>query len=201
MVNEVARHYDLLIDEGNDPVLDPPELAAYMDGWDGGVFVEALLLDGTQDVLEIGVGTGRLAVRTAPECRSFTGVDVSAKCIIRAGEHLEGLPQVSLVCADFMLWRTERRFDVVYSSLTFMHIADKQGAAEKIARLLRPGGRVVISLDRDASGVLDYGTRRLTVYPDAPAAMTACLRSAGLQVQAVRETAFAVILIAVKEEG
>ena len=52
MENVVARHYDLLIDEGNDPVLDPPALAAYMDGWDGGLFIDALCLDGTQDVLD-----------------------------------------------------------------------------------------------------------------------------------------------------
>lgn len=26
MIDEIREHYDLLIDEGNDPVLDPPEL-------------------------------------------------------------------------------------------------------------------------------------------------------------------------------
>lgn len=198
MVNEVIRHYDLLVDEGNDPVLDPPELAAYMDGWDGKAFIDALALDGTQDVLEIGVGTGRLAVRTALACRSFTGVDLSEKSIARAGEHLAGMPQVRLVCADFMLWQTAQRFDVVYSSLTFMHLQDKPATAEKVARLLKPGGRAVISLDRDLSGVIDHGTRRLKVYPDDPAEMAAHLRQAGLRVLPALETEFAVILIAVK---
>ena len=31
----VIRHYDALIDEGNDPVLDPAPLRRHMDGWDG----------------------------------------------------------------------------------------------------------------------------------------------------------------------
>ena len=200
-MNEVARHYDLLIDEGNDPVLDPPELAAYMDGWDGGLFIDALRLDGTQDVLEIGVGTGRLAVRTAPACASFTGIDLSEKSIARAAQHLSGRPQVTLVCADFMTWDTQARFDAVYSSLTFMHLADKRAAVRKAAALLRPGGRLVLSLDRNDSGVIDYGTRRLSVYPDDPALLAAYLREAGLTVQPMLETERAYILIAERGEG
>lgn len=201
MVNEVARHYDLLVDEGNDPVLDPPELAAYMDGWDGPAFLRALRLNGTQDVLEIGVGTGRLAVQIAPKCRSFTGIDISEKSINRARGHLADVRGVQLLCADFMDWETDARFDVVYSSLTFMHLADKRAAAQKVAQLLKPGGRAVISLSRDASGVIDYGTRQLTVYPDDPAALAAHLRAAGLTLRPALETEFAVILIAEREEG
>lgn len=171
-----------------------------MDGWDGGVFLDALMLDGTQDVLEIGVGTGRLAVRIAPEYASFTGIDISEKSVARAAQHLAGCPQAWLVCADFMAWETRMRFDVAYSSLTFMHLADKRGAAQKAAALLKEGGRLVLSLDRDDSGVIDYGTRRLTVYPDDPAEMTSHLREAGLTVQPVLETERAYILIATKGE-
>ena len=200
-MNDVARHYDLLIDEGNDPVLDPPELAAYMDGWDGGLFVDALRLNGTQDVLEIGVGTGRLAVRIAPQSASFTGIDISQKSLARAAQHLAGCPQARLVCADFMAWKTQARFDVAYSSLTFMHLADKRGAAQKAASLLKSGGRLVLSLDRDDSGVLDYGTRRLTVYPDDPVLLAAHLQEAGLTVQPVLETERAYILVATKGES
>ena len=47
-------HYDLLVSEGNDPVLDPPDLAAYMDGWDGDAFLDALCLESSSRVLEIG---------------------------------------------------------------------------------------------------------------------------------------------------
>jgi len=200
-LNEVARHYDLLIDEGNDPVLDPPELAAYMDGWDGGLFIGALRLDGTQDVLEIGVGTGRLALRIAPACRTFTGIDISEKTILRAGAHLAAFPNAEVIRADFMAWEPEARFDVVCSSLTFMHLPDKRGAAQKAAALLRPGGRLVLSLDKDRSSVLDYGTRQLAVYPDDPVQMAAFLTAAGLTVLPVEETERAYILIATKGES
>lgn len=198
-MTEVAQHYDLLIDEGNDPVHDPAPLREYMDGWDGETFLRALALDGTQDVLEIGVGTGRLALRTAEHCRSFTGIDLSEKTIHRAGENLAHLHNVHLIWADFMTWQPVQKYDVVYSSLTFMHFADKQRAAEKVAACLKEGGRAVLSLDKDDSHVIDYGTRQITVYPDDPAALAGHLCKAGMKVLPTQETEFAYILTAVRE--
>ena len=32
--SEIIQHYDLLIDENNDPVHDPKPLRDYMDKWD-----------------------------------------------------------------------------------------------------------------------------------------------------------------------
>ena len=77
MKSEIVRHYDLLIDENNDPVHDPKSLQNYMDKWDGQTFIDKMELDKDKSVLEIGVGTGRLAVRIAPECREFFGIDSS----------------------------------------------------------------------------------------------------------------------------
>lgn len=68
--NDVVYHYDLLIDENNDPVHDPKPLQDYMDKWDGQAFIDIMELDNDKSVLEIGVGTGRLAVRVAPLMRS-----------------------------------------------------------------------------------------------------------------------------------
>lgn len=87
MKNEgVKAYYDKLIEEGNDPVLDSEPLRAYMDKWDGPQFMEMLSLAPHKDVLEIGVGTGRLAVKTAPFCRSFMGIDLSAKTVEQGKE-------------------------------------------------------------------------------------------------------------------
>ncbi|MBQ8619006.1 MAG: class I SAM-dependent methyltransferase [Clostridia bacterium] len=196
----VIRHYELLIDEENDPVRDPEPLRAHMDLWDGEPFLDALALDGGQDVLEIGIGTGRLAIRTASLCRHLTGIDLSPKTIARAGENLSACPDVTLLCGDFMTHDFPQSFDVIYSSLTFMHIADKRGAAERIAALLAPGGRAVISLDKDRSDVIDYGTRQIAVCPDTPEALEAHLRAAGLTVQARIERPFAWIVTATRKE-
>ena len=192
----VQRHYDALIAEGNDPVCDPPELQAYMDQWDGETFLSALALRGWESVLEIGVGTGRLALRIAPQCGALTGIDLSPLTIERACEHLAGQAHVKLLCGDFMACAFEQKFDLICSSLTFMHLPDKQGAAGKIASLLKPDGRVVISIDKDQSGVIDYGTRQVRVYPDTPEALEAAFRKAGLTIGERKETPFAWIITA-----
>ena len=77
----LIRHYDALIDEGNDPVFDPPILQKYMDKWDGQAFIDAMELNHNKSVLEIGVGTGRLTVRAAPLCGDFCGIVLSPKTV------------------------------------------------------------------------------------------------------------------------
>lgn len=54
------EHYELLIDEGHDPMLDPPPLQAYMSRWDGPLFFEAADVE-NKNVLDVGIGTGRVA--------------------------------------------------------------------------------------------------------------------------------------------
>lgn len=197
-MNDVIRHYDLLIDEGNDPVHDPAELMAYMALWDGETFLAALSLDGEQSVMEIGVGTGRLATQVAPKCRHFTGIDLSPKTIARAERNLADCPNVTLLCGDFMTAEFAQTFDIIYASLTFMHIPQKMEAIAKIAVLLAPGGRVVLSLDKNQDEFIDYGTRRICVYPDKPEEVVAMMKAAGLKVYAGHETEFAHIVAAEK---
>ncbi len=196
----VLRHYDALIDEGNDPVFDPPPLREYMDKWDGQTFIDAMELDGKKSVLEIGVGTGRLAVRTAPKCGKFYGIDLSPKTVKRAKENLAGRSNVRLVCGDFLSFSFDETFDVIYSSLTFLHIKDKQAALGKVAALLRDGGRFVLSIDKSQNDVIDMGDRTVKIYPDKPEEIETGIRTAGLQITARWETEFAVLYAAVKND-
>ena len=98
-LSAVFLHYDLLIKDNNDPVCDPEPLREYMDKWDGRHFIDSLRLTKEKSVLEIGVGTGRLAVRTAPECRDFFGIDISPKTVKRAKKNLSGLNKLLLFAA------------------------------------------------------------------------------------------------------
>lgn len=152
-LDAVIRHYDSLIDEGNDPIFDPLPLWEYMDKWDGQAFIEAMELNQNKSVLEIGVGTGRLALRTAPKCGKFCGIDMSSKTVERAKENLSKLPNVRIVCGDFLTYSFGETFDVIYSSLTFMHIKNKQAALNKVAALLNDGGRFVLSIDKNQNGI------------------------------------------------
>ncbi|MBQ8332859.1 MAG: class I SAM-dependent methyltransferase [Clostridia bacterium] len=193
------EHYDALIDENNDPVHDPAPLRDYMDKWDGQTFLDALSLTGSESVLEIGVGTGRLALKIAPLCGHFTGIDLSEKTAERARENLAGHPNVTVLTGDFTEYGFCGTFDVICSSLTFMHIEDKQQAVSKAASLLSPGGRLVISIDKNPADVIDCGTRLVKIHPDSPENISLSMKNAGLTVVSVTGTEFAHILSAIKD--
>lgn len=195
----VVSHYDLLIDEGNDPVHDSTALQDYMDKWDGPTFIDQMQLDKNKSVFEIGVGTGRLATRVAPLCGEFYGVDISHKTIERAKENLAEYSNVTLTCVDFSAYDVPFCFDVIYSSLTFMHIKDKEQAVKKIAGLLKQGGRFVLSIDRNPSEFIDMGSRKIKIYPDTVDVITKCNEGAGLTIINQYDTEFATIFVAIKE--
>lgn len=109
----VIHHYDLLIEENNDPVHDPKPLQDYMDKWDGQSFIDSMELDNNKSVLEIGVGTGRLAVRVAPLCGEFCAIDISPKTIDRAKENLAEYRNIDLICGNFLSYKFDRKFDLI----------------------------------------------------------------------------------------
>ncbi len=165
-MKDIIEHYDKLIDENNDPVHDPKPLKDYMDKWDGQPFIESMQLTKNKSVLEIGIGTGRIAIKVAPLCHSLTGIDISQKTIQRASKNLSQFHNVKLICDDFTSFKFNERFDVIYSSLTFMHIKDKLSAIKKAASILNDNGLFVLSIDKNSNDFIDLGTRKIKIYPD-----------------------------------
>ena len=91
---ELIRYYDFSADDGCDPVYDPPLLRDHMNKWDGGVFLAKLRLTKEKFGSEIGVGTGRLAVKTAPLLRQLCRIDIfsektTSAAKINLGKHSE----------------------------------------------------------------------------------------------------------------
>ena len=197
-MNSVIDHYDKLIEEGNDPVYDEDLLKEYMDKWDGQRFIDSMQLDKTKSVLEIGVGTGRLAIKVAPYCNSFCGIDISPKTIERATENLSSYSNVKLICDDFMSFEFRERFDVIYSSLTFMHIGDKMLAIKKTASLLKDNGLFVLSIDKAQNEFIDMGDRKIKMYPDNPEDIREFISKANLELVEQFETDFAYVTVGKK---
>jgi len=197
-MKNVIEHYNKLINESNDPVHDPKPLRDYMDKWDGQKFIESMQLDKTKSVLEIGVGTGRLAMKVAPNCNRLVGIDISPKTIDRANENLSSYPNIALICGDFMSFEFDEQFDIIYSSLTFMHIEDKASAIQKIASLLNNNGRFVLSIDKNQSDFIDMGTRQIKIYPDDPTDICYFIASANLELTDQFETENAHVIVSKK---
>ncbi|MGE0544476.1 MAG: class I SAM-dependent methyltransferase [Dehalococcoidia bacterium] len=103
-------------------------------------------------VLDLGTGTGSVAVRAATLVASegdVLGVDPSGEMIAVAEQRAAaaGLNNVT-----FRQGRGESipaadgAFDVVLASLSLMYAIDRRAAAREIARVLRPGGRLVAAV-------------------------------------------------------
>lgn len=194
--DDVIIHYDTLIDLNNDPVHDPEPLKEHMDKWDGAFFIEKLNLQDNDSVLEIGVGTGRLAVRVAPYCHKFYGIDVSPKTIERATLNLSAYHNCTFICGDFLDYNFENAFHVIYSSLTFMHIENKLNAIQKVFSLLTKPGRFVLSIDKNQKEYIDIGVCKTKVFPDNPEHIINCLKVAGFSSIEQYEREFSYILVA-----
>lgn len=195
---DVIKHYDRLINENNDPVYDPEPLREYMNKWDGQVFVDAMKLDKHKTVLEIGIGTGRLALKTVPLCKNFFGIDISPKTIEKAARNLSQYQNIELICADFMTYDFNTSFDVIYSSLTFMHIQEKQKCINKIYSLLNAKGYLILSIDKNQNECIDYGDRKLKIYPDNPDDTKAYFMNSGLTLLNCIETEFAYFFVGLR---
>ncbi len=195
---DVITHYDNLIYESNDPFRDAPELQKYMDKWDGQPFIDSMELDCTKSVLEIGIGTGRIAAKVAPYCKSLTGIDISPKTINRASENLSDIKNIELVCADFSVHEFKEKFDVIYSSLTFMHFSDKRQLIFKVESLLASGGIFCLSIDKNQSEYIDMGTRKLRIYPDTREYTAKLIQESGMVIVDIYELEFAHIFVCKK---
>ena len=194
----IIEHYDNLIDENNDPVHDPKPLQDYMNKWDGQRFVDEMHLDENKTVLEIGIGTGRLAIKTAPLCKNFYGIDISPKTIAKAKINLSEFSNVRLICDDFMKYDFSNKFDVIYSSLTFMHIENKQNAIKKIASMLNNNGIFALSIDKNQENFIDMGKYKANIFPDKQSEIEKYINNANLNIKTKYETEFAHIFIAEK---
>jgi demethylmenaquinone methyltransferase / 2-methoxy-6-polyprenyl-1,4-benzoquinol methylase len=143
MFARIARRYDLmntLMTFGQDAawrraVADAARLPRGRAATAGGA---ALALD-------VGTGTGKLAqtvARRAPGAR-VVGVDFTL-AMLRAGRgRLD--PRVRLVAADATrLPFADGRFDAVVSGFLVRNLADMEGGLREQARMLKPGGRLVV---------------------------------------------------------
>ena len=102
-------------------------------------------------VLEVAVGTGRNLARY-PADAHLTGVELSPGMLAQAQARAEALHRsVDLRLGDAQhLSFPDASFDTVVATLTLCSIPDDQAAVREMARVLRPGGRLVL-LDHVAS--------------------------------------------------
>jgi cyclopropane fatty-acyl-phospholipid synthase-like methyltransferase len=123
-----------------------------------------------EQVLDVGCGTGTLALRAARAARSVrvTGLDADASILARARRKAAaaGLDISFDEGRSTALPYPDASFDLVLSTLFFHHVDDdaKRQTASELIRVLRPGGRIVVGdLGRPMNRVMRRATL-LTVH-------------------------------------
>lgn len=96
--------------------------------------------------LDVGCGDGVLSVRLAAAGADVTGLDADPHMLVAARERCETSGEVvAYVEGDILsLPFADSSFDVVVAVTVLCFVRDSERAVQEMARVLRPGGRLVI---------------------------------------------------------
>ena len=122
--------------------------------------IDAAALRPADDVLELGAGTGLVTRLAAPHVRSLLATDVAPRMLELARRATRRHPQVRFALVDYSrpLPFLDSSFDIALSGLTY--VQDSNDAVKELARVLKPRGRVALTM---------WGPRyhELTILSDA----------------------------------
>lgn len=111
------------------------------------IMAEAARVGAGDDVLDIGCGTGvftREALRLVGAGGSVTGADMSESMLTVAREicPAAGFEQCNVMNLPF----DDAMFDATVASFVLMFVPDPETALKEMERILRPGGRMAVSV-------------------------------------------------------
>jgi len=127
----------------------------------------ALVPEGPGRLLDIGTGTGRVLELLAPRVRQGLGVDASKAMLALARARLShpGLAHCAVRLADmYRLPLADGSFDMAVLQMVLHFAEDPAGVIAEAARVLRPGGTLII-IDLASHAREDLTSRRAHRWP------------------------------------
>jgi len=104
-----------------------------------------------RDVLDVGCNTGYGTIRFAPVAGRVVGVDVSPRAIEAARDRAtDGRPEF-IQTSGFDLPFPAETFDLVTSFQVLEHVPDATAFLRELARVVRPGGTVILATPNAAT--------------------------------------------------
>lgn len=98
-------------------------------------------------ILDVGCGEGTYNYRIALRGAHIVGFDMN-QCQLRRAMALHKTPATEFICADATTLPIQSgQFDTVMSLCVFEHLPNDREALREISRVLRPEGRILLTLD------------------------------------------------------
>jgi SAM-dependent methyltransferase len=140
------------------------------------------LVDPSWVVADLGCGTGPLTATLSPFVRRVIAVDASAAMLAAARRRLDGTTNVDIQQAELeALPIAPSEVDAAVMSLVLHYIAEPAKALGEAARVLRPGGRLIV-VDMMPHDREEYRQRMGHVWQGfSPEQMTEWLTAAGFE--------------------
>jgi ArsR family transcriptional regulator len=105
----------------------------------------AAFANGRWTVGDLGCGTGQVSAALAPFVERIVAVDESAAMLQAARKRLHGIDNVDLRRGELeALPIDDGRLDAATMMLVLHHIAEPQKALSEVARVLKPGGTLLL---------------------------------------------------------
>ena len=104
-----------------------------------------------EDVIDVACGTGLVTLPAAASVSPggrVLGTDMSPRMVEDLGRLVaaRGITNVEVSCGDAEQLDIDRTFDVALCSLGLMYVVDPPAAIRQLHRVVRPGGRAVVSV-------------------------------------------------------
>jgi 2-polyprenyl-3-methyl-5-hydroxy-6-metoxy-1,4-benzoquinol methylase len=148
---DVAGEEAAVLGLGQHPAL----MRGYHD-WETGA-IDASIGPTPLDVLDVGCGVGRIMAHLSRDPHRLSGIDVSQEMVERSKLRMASVPNVSISQASAdQLPHPPASFDVVICLGVFEHLPlpTRMSAVKEFARVLRPGGTLILELNNDRSRFL-----------------------------------------------
>lgn len=105
----------------------------------------------TDDLLEIGTGLGVFSSRIAPTVATYRGIEYDAIACAAAKTRVADPESITQGDAQALQF-PDSSFDAVICLEVLEHLPDYRKALDEIARVLRPGGRLIASIPHVKTG-------------------------------------------------
>ncbi|WP_182376861.1 class I SAM-dependent methyltransferase [Nocardioides sp. WS12] len=110
-------------------------------------------------ILDAGCGSGPLTAALRDRGAVVTGFDASAAMVELARQRLGDDADLHVACLGEPLPFADGEYDDVVASLVLHYLEDWTGALSELRRVLKPGGRLLVSVNHPAAYAI--------VYPEA----------------------------------